>query len=489
MEKINSEEEASKVSPLEETLSKLQEKISQQVQAHLEVTAPLIEPEIPAYSPVVEVVEEPVIEENNFEDFVGKLKDILAAPKKTNPRVVKAEKEESAEIVEVKEEELVTIAQDEKKPTEVNNYVQELEKQTTTEPEVLANNYVTELDKISSKVAGVVELDKVQDIKKLLEEYMEKYLKKAAVIAEYAGGGGSVAQQFANGGTMNGTLNVTNGQILSGGVDIATYFGGGGGGSQTLSFDSNTANLSISNGNTVSLSALSATSGSGSNVSGLSGNWQSTYTTVSSNSANWNTAYTLVQGNSASWNNALSAYTFIADGSTSIFKLSSTAPFTNAAGYIVAMNGAIQTPNTDFTITYSGTNYLNLNFTPRLGALITVQVLGNGVITNSSVVTVSSSTYNPLYAYVNSNFSVNVPTGNYMVDTTTSGVTGLLPTTPTIGTVIGFMDPYYKWATNNFILSASVNIENQNQPVAMSIAGYSFKAVYVGGTYGWRIIQ
>jgi hypothetical protein len=214
MEKINSEEEVSAVSPLEETLSKLQEKIAQQVQAHLEVTAPVIEPEISTYSPVVEVVHDPVIEENNFEDFVGKLKDILAAPKE-----VEVYKPIESTTVPVKEE--VPIIESE--PAVVTNYVQELEKQTTPEPEVPTNNYVTELDKISSKVAGVVEPDKVQDIKKLLEEYMEKYLKKAAVMAEYAGGGGSVAQQFANGGTMKGTLNVT-GQYLSGGVDLARVF-------------------------------------------------------------------------------------------------------------------------------------------------------------------------------------------------------------------------------------------------------------------------
>lgn len=41
--------------------------------------------------------------------------------------------------------------------------------------------------------------------------------------AYHGGGGGTVAQQFANGGTMNGSLNI-NGQILSGGVDIATLF-------------------------------------------------------------------------------------------------------------------------------------------------------------------------------------------------------------------------------------------------------------------------
>jgi hypothetical protein len=40
-------------------------------------------------------------------------------------------------------------------------------------------------------------------------------------------GGGSVAKQFAAGGTMEGTLNVT-GQYLSGGVDLLSIFGSGG---------------------------------------------------------------------------------------------------------------------------------------------------------------------------------------------------------------------------------------------------------------------
>jgi hypothetical protein len=43
------------------------------------------------------------------------------------------------------------------------------------------------------------------------------------------GGGGSVAVQYANGGTMNGDLNVT-GKYLSGGVDLSTLIGSGGGG-------------------------------------------------------------------------------------------------------------------------------------------------------------------------------------------------------------------------------------------------------------------
>jgi hypothetical protein len=49
-------------------------------------------------------------------------------------------------------------------------------------------------------------------------------------ILDLGSGGGSNAVQFAEGGTMNGSLNVT-GQYLSGGIDISTLFGHGGGAS------------------------------------------------------------------------------------------------------------------------------------------------------------------------------------------------------------------------------------------------------------------
>jgi hypothetical protein len=118
--------------------------------------------------------------------------------------------------------------------------------------------------------------------------------------------------------------------------------GGAGSGSQSLLFDENTAILSISNGNFVSLSALSgggaggggitvetdpkfttwaqansakyestyttvsSNSGNwnyqGSDIKALTANWQSTYTTVSGNSANWNSTYNTVYTTSGSWN-------------------------------------------------------------------------------------------------------------------------------------------------------------------------------------------
>jgi hypothetical protein len=79
--------------------------------------------------------------------------------------------------------------------------------------------------------------------------------------------------------------------------------------SQTLSYNESSKELSISNGNTVSLSSID------NNLKSLSGNWESTYTTVSGNSAgwsydgsdlktlssNWQNTYTTVSDNSGNW--------------------------------------------------------------------------------------------------------------------------------------------------------------------------------------------
>ena len=57
--------------------------------------------------------------------------------------------------------------------------------------------------------------------------------------------------------------------------------------SQSLSFNEATKKLSISDGNTVSLSALVDANGIDTGVRALTSNWESTYTTVLSNSSSW----------------------------------------------------------------------------------------------------------------------------------------------------------------------------------------------------------
>lgn len=90
---------------------------------------------------------------------------------------------------------------------------------------------------------------------------------------------------------------------------------------QTLSFNEGNKSLSISSGNTVSLSAL-VDSSIDTGVRALTSNWEGTYTTVQTNSAswgidstvdtgvreltgNWQSTYTTVQSNSSTWSNGL----------------------------------------------------------------------------------------------------------------------------------------------------------------------------------------
>jgi hypothetical protein len=74
------------------------------------------------------------------------------------------------------------------------------------------------------------------------------------------------------------------GQLLSAGIDLFDIFLTSETDSQTLSFNEGTNDLSILNGNTISLSSLSATSGSGR---------EDVNTLVIENSGNWNEAYNI----------------------------------------------------------------------------------------------------------------------------------------------------------------------------------------------------
>jgi hypothetical protein len=73
---------------------------------------------------------------------------------------------------------------------------------------------------------------------------------------------------------------------------------------QQLTFDTNTKVLTLDGGGSSPSYVSLADIGGGSDVSGLSGNWQNTYSTVSSNSSNWSTAYTTVNSKSANWDSA-----------------------------------------------------------------------------------------------------------------------------------------------------------------------------------------
>jgi len=157
-----------------------------------------------------EIVPEAIEEKDNFGDFLSKLKDIISSDKPKNVTPV-VSMETTAPVVQEQEN-------DEPKIEDSKLEVKDIK-----------NDYVDVLDKLSNEVAVEREPQKISEIKKLIEQYAEKYFKKAAVMSEYAGGGGTNAVQYAKGGTMNGDLNVT-GNYLSAGVNLLNVFSGGGGG-------------------------------------------------------------------------------------------------------------------------------------------------------------------------------------------------------------------------------------------------------------------
>jgi len=105
---------------------------------------------------------------------------------------------------------------------------------TAAETPVKSNNtYVKELSQADKNKKIPEKIAKGTDIKSIIEKQVREAVNKLR--QEFgqnmmsSGGGGTVAVQYADGGTMTGDLNVT-GKYLSGGRDLATIFTGGGGG-------------------------------------------------------------------------------------------------------------------------------------------------------------------------------------------------------------------------------------------------------------------
>jgi hypothetical protein len=90
-----------------------------------------------------------------------------------------------------------------------------------------AIEYIVENKKTGEKKEIDINSIKSDLQKEISNKISNEIISLRKYTAYHGGGGGTVAQQFADGGTMNGSLNI-NGQILSGGVDIATLFSGGG---------------------------------------------------------------------------------------------------------------------------------------------------------------------------------------------------------------------------------------------------------------------
>jgi hypothetical protein len=148
-----------------------------------------------------------------------------------------------------------------------------------------------------------------KEIRKNISKQFSNEMMNIKRMIEYSAGGGTNAVQYAKGGTMNGDLNVT-GNILSGGVNLYDIFGAPGGGAVGQIVAGTNITISPEGGTgIVTINATGGGGGGGSDVSGLSGSWQSTYTTMTALSSGWQDTYTRVDTNAADWQSTYTTMT------------------------------------------------------------------------------------------------------------------------------------------------------------------------------------
>jgi hypothetical protein len=162
-------------------------------------------------------------------------------------------------------------------------------------------SFLEELESIQKTTSELPEENKdITNISSQINDELKKFKLQLGRMA-LEGGGGTNAVQYANGGYMDGDLlvsgNITSlGRVLQDGNDLSTDI------TNIKTFiQTNSAGWGAGSG--------------GSDVSGLSGNWESTYSTVKENSGtwgydgsdlkalsgNWESTYTTFRDTSSSW--------------------------------------------------------------------------------------------------------------------------------------------------------------------------------------------
>ena len=255
-----------------------------------------------------------------------------------------------------------------------------------------------------------------EDLKKTSNDSIENAVKRIRRYVDTMSSGGSVAKQYAKGGTMDGDLNV-NGAYLSGGKNLDQIFITSETDSQTLFFTESANKLSISKGNTISLSSINTTfylnsskyedtytivqhnsaswaadSTTDTGVRDLTSNWESTYTTVYSNSSDWNTAYDV----STKYQSASGSFaTNTALNSTSADIINYThnnfSPLTSSIDITLLQDNSANWQSTYTTLCSNSASYLSAQINqPRLGDVLMYD--GNRWINSTSTETVILTT-------------------------------------------------------------------------------------------------
>ena len=469
---------------------------------------------------------EPIVEESKQEEVPGAEATQEAAVHLGNKirqaleQAKKQPKETPVPVVPAEEE-----PPDENKPVQalaqkIKDAIEKAKTRALEQPAVPIQSAVPQEEQEDNQIAGYIEeLEKIKDtgtveqqeeattslkeLKKYIDKTVQDYARR---ILDLGGGGGSVAVQYAKGGTMDGNLSVNNLYPNNNNGEI---------GSPSNRWDRIYVNNidSLSSNIVVELSGFFVDGDF--TVNGLLSAQNATFTNnLSVGGTIYSSATALV----------LAEYeTLIGNGVNNSFTVNHNLNTDNiqAVVYDVGNNivsyPSIQILNSNsISVAFSFVPPLNYYRVLVFGSVPSNQINAYGQIytfyttaTGFGDIPVLSGNWNSTYQTVCalsalwSQGGQNAGTASYIltaqnfimtgssswaVDTLSNTVSGTLPVSPSTGMTMRFLDARKTWATSNFVVVRSGQlIESLAENLNCDISGYSFSLTYVGGAIGWRV--
>ncbi len=131
---------------------------------------------------------------------------------------------------------------------------------------------------------------------------------------------------------------------------------------------------------------------------------------------------------------------------------------------------------------------IGTNYTITLPAAVATSP--NHVLTSNTSGVTSWAAPLP-FSYSTQSTSFNAVASNgYFVNTSSGGVTATLPSTPTVGDTIRFMDVAKTFDSNGFTVARNGQlIQGDAENLTVTTESAAFELVYSGSTFGWRIFS
>lgn len=147
-------------------------------------------------------------------------------------------------------------------------------------------------------------------------------------------------------------------------------------------------------------------------------------------------------------------------------------------------------------LTTSGSNYISVKAPATLTDDYTLTLPAAVAARDKSVLTSDTNgntSWEPAKAFEYSTQSTSfsaVSFGGYFVNTSSGGVTATLPSSPTVGDTVRFLDIAKTFDTNNFTVARNGKlIQGDASNLTVDSESAAFELIFSGDTYGWRIFS